>query len=251
MLKKTTLIILALTMLSGCAFAAGSGDTMYVTPPSGYNLNMRAAPSYDATIIASYKPGTEVNVISDLGEFIKVSAGFVVGYMASEYLTASQPSSGNLGSSGNSSSSGSSGGAIGTAYVSNPKSNQRLNLRKQPSTNSGVLGSYSNGTPVVVYENLGEWLSVSISGTRGYVMANYVSFGAAGSAQTSTSSGTLTVFNPNGGGYVNQRSGAGYNYRILQQIAAGTRVTRLASQGEWIKVTVNGVTGWMNASFLR
>ncbi|MDR2506344.1 MAG: SH3 domain-containing protein [Oscillospiraceae bacterium] len=243
MYRKTIAILVLSVMLCGCAFAASVGDIMYVAPPSGYNLNLRAAPSYDATIIASYKAGTEVVVMQDLGEFKKVSVGFVVGYMASEYLSQGKSSSGSSG--------GTSGGAIGTAYVNNPKAGQRLNLRAKPSTQAEVLGSFLSGTSVVVYENLGGWLSVSINGIRGYVMAKYISFGAAGSAQTNTSAGTLTVYNPNGGNFVNQRSGAGYDYRILQRVATGTRVTKQAAQGEWIKITVNGVTGWMNALFLR
>jgi len=255
--KRRAAIILAfaLIMAIACAFtadAAEKGPVMYVNPPNGYNLNLRAAPSYSARIIASYKPGQEVTVLADIGAWRKVSVNFVIGYMASEYLSYDKPNAPDAAAV----SVNAGGNAVKTVYVKNPQANQRLNLRSRPSLSASILGSYPNGTPITLLQRQGEWLKVSIYGVNGYVMAKYTSGDdPSGAAAVAASSPGLTdsyrVVNPNGGSYVNQRSGAGYDYGIMQQVQEGTTVRAESRSGDWVKVTVNGITGWINSAFLK
>ena len=49
-----------------------------------------------------------------------------------------------------------------------------LNLRKEPSLNSSVLGQYPTGTWMTVLETTGDWSKVQVNGKTGYVMSKYL-----------------------------------------------------------------------------
>ena len=50
---------------------------------------------------------------------------------------------------------------------------------------------------------------------------------------------------------VNLRSGPGTDYEVLLTIPYNTEVTVTGSQGSWYKVSVNGISGYASASYLR
>ena len=276
--------VIVILCVCPAAYSAQNGTTMYVNPPSGYNLNLRSAPSFEAQVIASYRAGQEVTALDDLGDWHKVSVNFCIGYMASVYLSSSKPGesggetqsgggsggdsasrgsgrggSGSRGGNSGSSGSGNSGGGVGSGsvvYVRNPKSSQRLNLRSQPSLSGEIIGSYPNGTRLAVSERRGEWLKVSVGGESGFVMAKYTTTNTpnnppSGGSVYVSSTDHFTVTNPNGGNFVNQRSGVGFGYGILQQVSVGTSLRVEARRDEWVRVTVNGTTGWMHSAFLK
>ena len=62
--------------------------------------------------------------------------------------------------------------------VANPKSQDRLHLREQPSTKSPSLGRYFNGTQVEVLEDSSQegWVHVRVDGKEGYMMSQYLIF---------------------------------------------------------------------------
>lgn len=65
------------------------------------------------------------------------------------------------------------------AVVNNPNLNDRLNLRKEPSTSSDYLGKYYNGVRVRVVDGAPEgWCYVVMSNsTSGYMLKKYLAFG--------------------------------------------------------------------------
>jgi uncharacterized protein YgiM (DUF1202 family) len=59
--------------------------------------------------------------------------------------------------------------------VANPKSSDRLHLRKEPSTKSPSLGRYFNGTQVEVIDYSPDgWAHVRVDGKEGYMMIQYL-----------------------------------------------------------------------------
>lgn len=51
--------------------------------------------------------------------------------------------------------------------------------------------------------------------------------------------------------YLNVRTGAGDQYRIIETLGSGTRVETLQVEGEWAEVrTPDGNTGWLRAQYL-
>ncbi|MDR0396423.1 MAG: SH3 domain-containing protein, partial [Oscillospiraceae bacterium] len=231
-------LTLALLIPAGGALASsvGRGGVLYVDTPNGSGLNLRSAPSYEASVIASYRPGTAVTVLQYGRSWYKVSVNYCVGYMDAQYLSASKPAPKPVPVSPK----------PGSAYAYVKTNGSRLNLRATPSRASAILGQYMPGTPVIIYETIGSWYRVNIGGQNGYVMAKYVSV-----AYGEPTDNYLRVYNPNGGSYVNLRRGAGTNYSVVQKVPVNVLVTALERGGEWTKVEYSGKIGYMSSYFLK
>lgn len=209
--------------------------TRYVNTNSR-GLNLRETPN--GTILGSFPRGTAVTMLGTDGAWSKVSVGGQTGYMSSQWLKGSKPSSGSTG--------GTTTPAIGTAVVNNPKDTQVLFLRSEPSVSSASLGYYRNGKTVTLLSKLDGWYKVKVDGKVGYMMAKYLNVG--GSAAVS---GTATVINPNGNSYVNFRKGASLNAQVLRTVPVGTKITVLEKTTDWTKTEIDGVTGYISTWFLK
>ena len=203
--------------------------TRYVNTNSR-GLNLRNAPNGD--ILGSYPRGTAVTVHSTSDGWSKVSVGGQSGYMASQWLSSSKPSS-------------STSSSLGTAVVSNPLDTQVLFLRSEASTQSEALGYYRNGKTVTLLQKLDGWYKVQVDGKIGYMMAKYLT------VSSNVASGTAIVYNPNGNSYVNFRSSASLNASVLSTIPVGAKITVLDKGTDWTKAEVNGVTGYISTWFLK
>jgi len=49
---------------------------------------------------------------------------------------------------------------------------------------------------------------------------------------------------------VNFRAGPDTTYKILNQLSKGTKVTVVASEGDWYQVSYNDATGWINGNYI-
>ena len=196
-------------------------------------LNLRKTPNGD--VIGSYPCGTKVTVLSSENGWSKVNIGEQTGYMASQWLSAKKPTT----------STGSSSAATGTAVVNNPRDTQVLFLRSEASTDSEALGYYRNGKTVTLLEKLDGWYKVKVDGKTGYMMAKYLK------VESEISSGTATVYNPNGNAYVNFRKGASLNAAVLAHVPVGTKIEVLEKGTDWTKTSIDGVTGYISTWFLK
>jgi len=215
-------------------YLGAEGSTSYTryVNTNARGLNLRNAPNGD--ILGSYPRGTTVTVHSTEGGWSKVTVDGQTGYMSSQWLSSTKPSS----STGSSSS-------IGTAVVNNPVSTQVLFLRSEPSTASEALGYYRNGKSVTLLAKLDGWYKVKVDGQVGYMMAKYLKVG------NEVTSGTATVYNPNGNSYVNFRSAASLNASVLSTVPVGTKITVLDKGTDWTKTEIDGVTGYISTWFLK
>ena len=80
-----------------------STSTMYVTPDAGLNVRKGAGTSY--SVITTLSKGTAVTVHSTSNGWSKITANGVNGYVSSEYLSSTKPSTNSSNSSNSSSSS--------------------------------------------------------------------------------------------------------------------------------------------------
>jgi len=211
-----------------------------VRTSNGGSLNLRSWSSSSAPVLGSFSNGTRVRVLSRGDSWSRVQVGASIGYMSSKYLSFD---------------GGGGGGGGGTpswkaydAVVSNPGAGQSLNLRAQPSTSSRSIGQYYSGTPLKVLGVGTEWLRVNVGGIEGYMMAKYVYITSAGATPHKTVTGGAN-------GYVNLRSGAGYNYTVLQRVSNGAAASVVIPYPAWSRVLVrqgSGFTaGYMLNSFLH
>ena len=113
------------------------------------------------------------------------------------------------------------------------------NLRAEESASSKILGKYGWGSEVLVKGINGDWASVDVGGQSGYMYAKYL-------GREGATSSTAYVKTNNRG--LNLR--AEPNGNILGSYPRGTKVTVLATTGEWSKVSVDGKTGYMQSRWL-
>ena len=180
-------------------------STAYVKTNSR-GLNLRAEPN--GNILGSYPRGTKVTVLSNNGNWSKVSVDGKTGYMQTQWLSTKSVSSG----------SSTVKPATGTAVVNNPRDTQVLFLRREASANSESLGYYRNGKTVTLLARQGDWYKVSVDGKTGFMMAKYLK------VTSEVVSGTARVFNANGGSYVNFRSRASLSASVIGTVPVGTTV---------------------------
>ena len=230
-------------------YEGATNHTCYVAT-NGRGLNLRATPGGE--IIASYPRGTAVTVVSSSNGWSKVVVDGKSGYMSSQWLSGSwvapnpsKPSATPSEPSKPSTPSNPGAPSIGTAVVNNPRSTQVLFLRSRPSTSSEALGYYRNGKTVTLLEKLDGWYKVRVDGKVGYMMARYLK------VTGSVSSGTATVYNPNGNSYVNFRKKASLSSAVIRTVPVGTKIPVLEKTTDWTKTEIDGVTGYISTWFLK
>ncbi|GHU74500.1 hypothetical protein AGMMS49992_16130 [Clostridia bacterium] len=117
-----------------------------------------------------------------------------------------------------------------------------LNLRTGPGTNYKVLDSFAKGTKVTLLKAGKDWDKVSVKGQIGYMFADYLKAYEPQHA---------VVINPNGGTFVNLRSGAGMEFKVLRKVPVNSHVVVLEKGKDWTKVEFDGVKGYMSSYFLK
>ena len=122
----------------------------------------------------------------------------------------------------------------------------RLNLRAYPSASSTSYGKYASGTWVIAASENNGWCEVrTLDGKRGYMSANYLSFGQY--------NGGATVKYANGG-YVNLRSGPSLESGVTLRVTSGSKFYLQANYSGWCYGYVYSgstpVYGYMYETFL-
>lgn len=143
--------------------SAQTGDRAVVNnPKASERLHLRTEPKTSATSLGKYYTGVEAQVlayVSDTWAYVRI--GSAEGYMMRQYLSIN-PRAGSIPS------------AIPVMQVNNPRSDDRLNLRANPSEKAQSLGRYYNGTQVEVLGVADAWVHVRVGGRMGYMMAKYL-----------------------------------------------------------------------------
>ncbi len=219
----------------GSSSLSGSKYAYVSNPNSKDKLNLRTSASQSSKSLGRYSNGTKVTLLSTGSTWCKVKVEGQTGYMMTKYLSLTKPS----GSSDSSSLSGSK-----YAYVSNPNSKHKLNLRASASQSSKSLGAYSNGTKVTLLDTGAQWCKVRVDGKTGYMMTEFLALKNASGVPG------MRVDHPQGT-YVNLRRSASQSSGVLVRVPHGESVTVLTPGKYWTKVRYEGYTGYMMTQFLK
>lgn len=120
-----------------------SGDKGVVTDL----LNVRKEPSTSGTVLGKISKGTTVTIYSKKNNWLEIKFNNQSGWVSAEYVqiggkTETQTSKAN--------------GTIGTVTASN------LNVRKDNSQNSSIIGSVSKGESYTILEEVNNWVKIEI-----------------------------------------------------------------------------------------
>ena len=125
-------------------------------------LNVRAQASTNSAVVTTLKFGTEVEMLSDDGEWMSIKYNGSKGFVASRYMK------------------------IKTAATSEPvindtkyatvatESDSYLNIRSAANTSSDKLGQLNCGTRVTIVSESGDWTKITYNGITGYVFNAYL-----------------------------------------------------------------------------
>ncbi len=146
-------------------------------------VNVRQSPSTEADIIGSLSAGEAVTVTGETTSWYQVDIGGGVGYVSKEFLVstkeeaeseaAKEEEAEGSGSSEIASAELASATDYGTSYTY--YTNSDVNLRSEPSTDSGVISNLGSGSAVTVIGETPNWYLVSVDGVTGYISKSYVS----------------------------------------------------------------------------
>ncbi len=120
-----------------------------------------------------------------------------------------------------------------------------VNLRAGMSTSSQWLGSYRKGTWLrIIGESAGWYQVVGPDGKTGYMKKEYV-------YMSSTAKGVVGIVDVNANETLNLRASASWSSQVIATYPNGVPCVLLSENGEWYHVSVDGVTGYFNASFIE
>ena len=239
-MKKLTLALaLALGILMS---ATGTADTRVVDNGDmdkkvAERLNLRAQPAAKADIIGSYYTGAEVETVATEPEegYLQVDIGGKTGYMAEQYLITPEEMRARYGETY------AHGRAAevdlgGTWVTSEP-------VYKEASPASEKIGELQGGDEVQVMGFAGSWAYVLAAGEsgeiRGYVRLTVL-------AESGDAKAAIVMGSDAAGG-VGLYNGAGGKAEEIMTVKNGAACILLfgRSGGEWYRVRVGGVVGWI------
>jgi uncharacterized protein YraI len=239
-----------------------AGATAWVNAPS---LNMRSGPSADYSVIMILSYGYQVNLIGRDADsaWAEVMANNVKGWVATAFIVPSVPistlpvTSGSVPPPGGTPPTQAPG--AGTPLPPNqPRGtviSQRLNVRTGPGAGNVVITTveYGEVLPLLARNSDGSWVRVQVdSETRGWVSSLYIlvpePFELSDLPVTAEVEPSATVIT----GTLNIRSGPGPQYESVGTLNYGTVIGVLArnADGSWVKISVNGMKGWVDPSYL-
>lgn len=135
--------------------------------------------------------------------------------------------------------------ASALTYGTGTVTGDSLRLRAEANTTSSILTTVTNGTQVVVLENqVNGWYKVDVSGTVGYMSADYLSV----TVQADTNLGT-GILNTDGSS-LNLRSGPGTSFRKVASIPANAVLTITGIENGWYKTSYNGSEGYVSSDYI-
>ncbi|MCD8019402.1 MAG: SH3 domain-containing protein [Clostridiales bacterium] len=151
-----------------------SAKQLYTTD----GVHVRSQPNSSSEICTTLEKGTAVTKTGTSGNWIKIQADGVSGYIYKDYL-----SSDGLSSESTSKDSTSSGTSSSTSYINSTE----VNLRKKANSHCKIKAVLEKGETVSILSHSGNWTKIQREdGTSGYVYSIYL--GAGKSSDTSSES---------------------------------------------------------------
>lgn len=157
-----SIIMLLLVVLSNKVQA----QTAKVTADT---LNLRSEASTDSSIIKLLNQGEEVDVISDEGDWLKVSSDGTEGYVSKDYVQINEETETTTPEPPTETPTTENPSETGTTTVTS-KVNQDTQIRILPLINSNVLGNISSGATVKIITSTNKWTFVETDTISGWIL---------------------------------------------------------------------------------
>ncbi|RHW38349.1 N-acetylmuramoyl-L-alanine amidase [Lysinibacillus yapensis] len=150
-------------------------------------------------------------------------------------------------------------GAKGQAVVSV----NDLNVRSTPNSSSkaNIIGRVNKADILDTFATSSGWVKVAYKGRYGYVSNKYVKNKTVKEDRSLNSTPTKVIHSNDSSSptiqasvttdSLNIRSGAGTSYKVIGKLSYGTNINVDSISGNWIKITYNGVTGYVSKTYVK
>lgn len=204
-------------------------------------LRVRSGPGTSFPIVGFLNKGQQVTVLDQNENWCKISSSITEGWVARDFLEYETIKQENTPAPPPSKTT--SSGVV---------NGDTLNVRKEPSSSSTLVGKLTKGTTVTIYSKQNNWLEVGFSTLRGWVSAEFIDTSASSPAKDSSKkessgmNGTVTA------GSLSVRQGASLDSSIIGMVSLGQSFTILEEYNNWAKIEFkSGSFGWVAGWYLE
>lgn len=121
-----------------------------------------------------------------------------------------------------------------------------LRIRSNPSTNSQILGTMTEGVNFEIISYSNEWYKINYNGVIGYVHGDYVQEINSSSTEETLYYGKVYNAAPN----LRVRSGSSLNSSILGYVVDNTTVAIVGVADEWYRIKFNDGYGYVHSDYI-
>lgn len=213
-------------------------------------LNVHSYASLSAPVISQLSTGARVSLSSYTTSWAGVILGNgQVGYVVTSYLNiGTQPPSVTARPTEATHEKVQTSGANATITTDN---RGPLHLRAAASFDAAILETYANGSRVEVMSLKGGWYYVKAGTNVGYMDTEYVTVDGGVSIEGTGDGYEAVVNNPSDGEILHLRQEPSTQSATLGSYRNGTYVEVLGYGTEWMRVVVDGKTGYMMSEYIR
>lgn len=240
-LKKTVCVSALLLAIPFCSTFAATGEI------NSNEVRLRKEPSTEAKIITLMEKGKKVEVLGESNGWYQVKCGNNNGWVLATLIDCFETVQ--TVSTTVATTTEAVDATIGNITAEDvvtaeteikivAVTGSTVNLRKEPTTDSTVVGKVVEGDNLIVVETVsnGEWYKVQFGDIEGYVFAELVT------EDVNEIKGTGKINDT-----VNFRSEPTTDATVISKLKPGTSVTVLDTQNEWYKILCNDQEGWVVA----
>lgn len=203
---------------------------------SGY-LNVRKAPGTTGDVIGKLSGDSACEILGTEGEWYKISSGGIEGYIHSEFVLTGQEARDK---------------ALLLVKERAVVQTDKLNIRKEGSTDSDVLGQAYTGERYEVLEQLDGWILTP----SGYVSSEFVKveYCLNEARKLDLKSMVLNLYDnlgiSNVDSYLNVRESPGEDGKIIGKMPSKSACDILETQEGWFKIRSGNITGYVKSDFI-
>ena len=218
-------------------------------------LNVRKSPGTASAVVGTLRHGMQVEVMDTSDGWCWIKSGSLTGYVVSRYL---KTADGNEpADEPDATRTPESSAETGVATIRLRSSSSRLNVRKEASTTSSIVGTLRHGAQVEVQGRSGDWSRIKSGSLTGYVMSSYLIMAeeqnepaATPAPEESQPVSTATIRLSSASSLLNVRRSASTSAAIEGTLKHGTQVEVYGRSGEWTQIRSGSLTGYVMTKYL-
>ncbi|TQR19227.1 SH3 domain-containing protein [Psychrobacillus vulpis] len=224
LLQKMTIFLLAIILLIPVFKVYAQESEVTVNVPS---LKVRSGPGLTFDIIGEVEQNDKLTVIGKENDWLQVKYGNTNGWVAGWYTTSDSTEMTNK------------------QVISKVN---KLNVRKDPSLSSAVIGQIQEGTQLTTFKSEGQWIEISFQDKKGWVHSDYVSIvkqAIEKEPKTEQTTSTREIFVVSVD-VLNVRAKADLSSKIIGQVSKSEQFKVITKDHNWVQIELeNGKKGWV------